>query len=232
MRFWKRTGTSWGYQGQFQLHSLVSGTSMSYATAMASSMDGVWLLVGNKNHPTSSLVNSGRVNFIKKTATGWDYSWVLKTATVPTAGDMFGSVVALAPDSTWALVASSGANKIESFSRAGDVWTLRGSLPMSGAKFTISTLTTIDPEKDVLELSPNGNYAYLGHRGYDNPNVAGTYNGAVFIWKRNGNAWDQEAVISPSSGSYFGEVVKLSSDGIKLFIENRRSNDRDLLIYE
>ena len=153
--------------------------------------------------------NAGSAYVFKRTGTSWaQEAKLLATDGAGAAGDRFGNSVSISGD--YAVVGAyldddngTDAGSAYVFKRTGTSWAQEAKLLASdggvGDRFGNS-------------VSISGDYAVVGAAG-DRDN--GTYSGSVYVFKRSGTSWTQEAKLLPSDGAAndeFGTSVSISGN--------------------
>lgn len=115
--------------------------------------------------------------------------------------------------------------------RTGDVWTQAAVLqPQSG-----DTADSFGSVYSGLSMSGDGMTAVVGGIGIDHSDTSGAWGswasaGGIYIYKRTGNSWSQQARIeSPivSNSIWFGRSTQLSRDGNVLIVNSQAHNNNN-----
>lgn len=220
-----------------------------FGISVALSADGDTLIVGSTGEssdadggpPNSLTSKSGAAYIFTRNANVWSQQAYLK-ASNPGYSDQFGMTVAVSGDGNIVLVAApfedgsgtginpqyadeyaqnSGAAYL--FSRTGSSWAQLGYVKASNttaaAQFgnslaidqTGDTFAVGSAQEEGQSTGVNGNQLAKGV----------TASGAVYVFRRAGQTWSQEAYVKASntaSESYFGTAISLSNDGAMLAV--------------
>lgn len=216
------------------------------ATNEDSSANGI-----NGNQTDNSLGNSGAVYVFTRVGNNWSQQAYIKASNSDT-NDAFGFIVDLSDDGNTLAVGaynessdatgingnqnsnnspSSGAVYV--FTRFASVWTQEAYIKASN-----NDAVSADNFGSSLSLSSNGNTLVVG-APYEDSNATGlngdetnnsaTNSGAVYVFTRSANIWEQQAYVKASnaeSDDAFGAIIALSNDGNTLAISavNEDSN--------
>lgn len=150
---------------------------------------------------------TGAAYVFKRDADSWDHEAKL-TASDASAGDFFGRSVCISGD--YIVVGAMGVyNEARSagaayvFKRSGVNWSQQ------------AKLLPDDPAEDAyfgISVSIDGDYIAVGAYGDDEE---GSYTGAVYVFKRDGEDWDQQTKLladDAAGGDYFGYSVSICGD--------------------
>jgi hypothetical protein len=203
-----RTATGWHIQGKPIVPSGASGYRPSVGSSVALSRDGnVALVAGEGNAGT------GAVWVFRRSATTWSQDG--PTLSDPAAPHFaaFGFSVALSADGKTALIvemrgAAGGDDRAFIYVRSASGWSQQATLtPSDQVAYTGHSGSDIGSGA----LSADGSAVILGGPGEN------TTMGAVWIFRRSGASWSQEAgPLTPNDqigNSHFGLGVALSADG-------------------
>lgn len=189
---------------------------------------------GNQNDNT--FVNSGAVYVYARTGEVWAQQAYIKASNTG-ANDFFGDSVALSADGKTLVVgavressAVTGVNGIQDdnsnadsgavyvYARAGGVWMQQAYIKASNTSshdyFGASVVLSANGETLVVG-APQEDSAATGVGGDQGDNTAESA-GAVYVYKRDGSVWAQQAYIKASNtgeGDFFGNSVALGADG-------------------
>ncbi|MDZ7829201.1 MAG: hypothetical protein U5K33_06850 [Halofilum sp. (in: g-proteobacteria)] len=209
-------GGDWSEQATFQ--GTNTGATDRFGASVALSANGDTLAVGSPLDDGTAL-NAGAVYVFTRSDSSWGEEEYIE-ASVPAAGDVFGTSVALSEDGNILAVGAIGKDGGASqegaaylFTRGGSTWTER------------DTVVSTTPENNDLlgyrvALSANGRTLAVG-AVQDGASDRPTGAGAVHVFT-DGNAdddWDflQEVhAPSPEKGAKFGASVALSDSGDRL----------------
>jgi cysteine-rich repeat protein len=245
----RRTGTSWEQEAYLKASNTGAGDFFGQSVALSDNALAVGAFwedsaaqgVGG-NQADNGAVDSGAVYVFRRTDTGWQQEAYLKASNTG-ASDLFGIRVALSGD-TLAVGAHSedsaaqgvGGDQVDNgapdsgavyvFRRMGTSWQQEayvkasntGAGDLFGASVALSgeTLAVAATLEDSAATGLNGNQA-------DNSAAA---SGAVYVFRRTGTAWQQEAYVKASNtgaGDYFGYSVELSGDTLAVGASNEDS---------
>lgn len=189
----------------------------------------------------NSLISSGAVYLFVRNGSTWTQQAYIKASNTGD-GDIFGYSVSLSADGNTLVVgapgedsnatgvngnqtdntvSSSGATYV--FTRAGSTWTqqayIKASNPDPGDDFG-NTVTLSGDGNTLAVAAPLENGNATGINGNEADNSAGE-SGAVYVFKRNGSMWSQEAYVKASNtamSDIFGYSMALSFDGNTLTV--------------
>ena len=243
-----RIGTVWSQQAY--LKASYTYPNNQFGNAVALSADGNTLAVGTnlENQPGVNFSGAvGAVYVYTRSGTSWLLGAYVK-ASNPQAGDQFGSSVALSSDgSTLAIGAigeasnatgingnqtdnsASDAGAVYVFTRNGDIWSQQAYVKASNAKggdysrpgdqFGYSVALSADGGTLAVGAQYEASAA-TGVNG-DQTDKSALEAGAVYVFTRSGNIWNQQAYVKASNtnaADNFGSSVALSSDGSTLAV--------------
>jgi hypothetical protein len=238
----RRTGTVWQQEAYLKASNTGAGDYFGYSVALSgdtlavaavhegSAAPGVG---GNQDDNTAS--SSGAVYVFRRTGTVWQQEAYLKASNTG-AGDLFAHSVALSGD-TLAVGAvhedsvaqgvggnqddntASSSGAVYVFRRTGTVWQqeayLKASNTGAGDFFGISVALS----GDTLAVGASAeDSAARGVGGNQGDNTA-TDSGAVYVFRRTGTVWRQEAYVKASNTGatdFFGHNVALSGDTLAI----------------
>ncbi len=116
-----------------------------------------------------------------------------------------------------------GGGAVYVFRRSGDTWTQEAYIKASntGLNDFFGTPLSLSSDGTVLAVGAyHEDSAATGVNGNQSDNSAG-FSGAVYVFRRSGGTWAQEAYIKASNtgtGDFFGDSLSLSSDGTVLAV--------------
>jgi hypothetical protein len=202
------SGNTWTQQQKI----LASDEMNKFGEAVALSSDGNSLIVGDWANSSGT----GSIYFFTRSGNTWTQQQKI-LASDATSGDRFGISVALSSDATKLIVGASRVNSNAGaayyFTRSGNTWTQQ-------QKFLASDGSgTSDQFGAEVTLSGDGSSLIVGAFAEDSN--ATTNNGAAYFFTRSGNTWtQQQKFLASDSADYenFGEIARLSSDGLTLMI--------------
>ena len=201
-----RTGGAWSQQAYVKASNPGSDDLFGYSVALSS--DGDTLAVGAVHEDTDA--TGGAAYVFTRTGVLWSQEAYIK-ASNPSAYSFFGGDVAL-DDSGDTLAVGAGLESLTGaaymFTRADGVWSqqahLQAAIPIEFESFGYG-----------IGLSGDGNTLGVGAIGSTFVPVGYPFVlGAVYVFRREGSAWAQEAIVKTGSlGDDFGTGVRLSTDG-------------------
>ena len=204
----------------------------------------------NGNQNDDSAYNAGAVYVFTGNAGNWTQQAYIKASNAD-GGDHFGNFVALSADGDtmavaafWESGAATGVNGNQAdnsipnagaayiFTRSGTTWTQQAYIKASntGTAGVDGVQSDGDQYAFSLALSGDGNTLAIGAvtedsnaTGFDGDqgDDSAMSSGAVYVYRRTGNDWSQQAYIKspptadadPTNGDYFGYSLGLSADG-------------------
>lgn len=215
-------GTRWvsfTQQDQFGGWGDVSATETGFGTSSdgdaqdklgsSVSISGDYAIIGADAHDTNGNNAQGKAYVFRKTGAIWTEEDIL-TASDGAANDFFGRSVSISGD--YAIVGAglhdTGGNfnqgKAYIFKRSGTTWNEEDILTASdGAEINIFGHS----------VSISGDYAVIG--AYLHDTGGNTFQGKAYIFKRDGTAWSEQAILTSSDGvaeDEFGFSVSISGD--------------------
>jgi hypothetical protein len=200
----KRTGASWAQEAKIQAADKQAGDF--FGTSV--SIDGDYALVGARTEDTGGS-DVGAAYIFKRTGTSWGQEAKIQ-ASDKQASDSFGSSSSISGD--YAIVGAYFENTGGSRAGAAYVFKRTGASWAEEARIQAS-----DKEANDLfgaSISLDGDYAVVGAYSED---TGGADAGAVYVFKRTGTTWTEEAKIQASdkeSADSFGSWVSISGDYI------------------
>lgn len=245
-----RNGTTWSQQAYIKGSD--SGESDFFGWSVALSGDGATLAVGavyedsaatgiDGDQAGDSAPYAGAVYVFARREAAWSQQAYVKAAG-PSAGDHFGSCVALsgdgstlavgAPDEDSAATGIGGdqtddsardAGAVYVFRRSGATWSQQAYVKASNTdasdRFGASVALSADGATlAVGALQEDGAATGIGGNQADN---SGPDAGAVYMFRRSGATWNLPAYVKASNtekGDSFGASVALSADGATLAV--------------
>lgn len=126
--------------------------------------------------------------------------------------DQFGKSVSVSGDGNTAIVGASftdepasGAGSVYVFTRSGDTWSQKFKIVASDGQQN-------DFFGESVDISDDGNYAIIGATGDDDRSQR---SGAVYVFKRSGETWNQQTKLTPSGNTeaIVGLSSSISADG-------------------
>jgi hypothetical protein len=203
-----RTGINTWDQGAKIVPS--DGAASDYfGESVGISGDGMYAIVGSRYADVVGDASGSAYIFTRTGTNSWDNGITL-APTDPAVSDYFGESVAISGDGTYAVVGArnvSGGGALYVFKRTGSSW----GTPI---KLVASDRVSNDRLGSSVAISGDENYIISGapYR-----NTAGTYSGAVYIFKRTGtNTWDNGTKIvatDAAGGDQFGYRVAITNYG-------------------
>lgn len=203
----KRTGGSWS-QDQKLTTPPPAFANDEFGT-VAISGDGTTVLVGARKADVGGVNNQGAAYVFIESGGTWIVQDTL-LAVGAAASDSFGASTALAANGNAALVGASHEGAIPAtsgaayvFARGAGVWAQQDSL-------TASDGTAGDRFGSASALSDDGDTGLVGAWG------SNLFQGAAYVYTRNGVSWTEEQKLTASDGvanDFFGNATALSGDG-------------------
>ncbi len=225
-----------------------------FGWAVSLSGDGNTLAVGANQEGSASagaeddntVIGSGAVYVFRRNGGVWSQQAYIK-ASNPGMNDLFGRSISLSADGNTLAVgadqedgSANGTNGVQTntaldsgavyvFRRNGGVWSQQ-------AYIKASNTGAGDTFGESVSLSVDGNTLAVGAHQEDSisagVNMAqnsnnSTNSGAVYVFRRNGGVWSQQAYIKASNsgaGDFFGESLSLSGDGDTLAVGAREED--------
>ena len=198
-----RTGTTWTQKQKMTAADAGAGDSFGYSLAVTSST----LAVGAV-YDSSLDADEGSAYAFAYSGSTWAQQAKVDGPD-SAARDFFGVSVSLSGDT--ALVGAMGDSPAGSSSGSAYVYTRNNSEWLEQQKLVASDATPGDQFGRSVSIS--GDTAIVGAYAYSVN--TGTKSGAAYIFTRSGNAWTQQAKLSPSDGAAgdcFGVSVAISGD--------------------
>ncbi|MCH8305454.1 MAG: T9SS type A sorting domain-containing protein [Candidatus Marinimicrobia bacterium] len=198
----KRSGAGWAQES----HLLASDGAIGDQFGRSVSISGDYVVVGARYNDHNG-TDAGSAYVFKRADTSWAQESQLLASDGAT-GDFFGSSVSISGDYVVVGAFQDGDNGIYSgsayvFKRADTSW-------VQEAKLLPSDGGAIDGFG--ISVSISGDYVVVGAWGDDDN---GSKSGSVYVFKRAGSIWTQEAKLLPSDGAtddWFGSSVSISGD--------------------
>jgi len=203
----KENGVGWGFTSakEYQNAGIIGGLAGDYF-GKSVSIEGDYAVIGAD---AKSVLRGKAYIFRRSNGTYWNQSIEL-AASDALSGDVFGSSVAISGD--YVIIGAPqkfvGTNdrqgKAYIFKRSGSTWAEEAGL-------TASDGTAFDFFGKTVAIS--GDYAIIG--ASDKKIGANFFQGKVYIFKRTGTTWAQQAGITPADAAAddkFGQSVSLSGD--------------------
>jgi hypothetical protein len=240
-----RSGTTWTQQAYLKAHQVTAGDSFGTSVAVsgdtvvvgASGEDSSTTGVTVSGTPNESTADSGAAYVFVRSGTAWTQQAYLKADQV-TAGDLFGTSVAVAGDTVvvgaYAEASSttgvnSTANELSSYAGAAYVfarsvtggvtaWSQQAYLKASQVSAGDAFGNSVAVSGDTVVVGATGEDS--GITGVDStPNESATDAGAAYVFVRSGTTWSQQAYLKASnapvgvgSNDNFGYAVAVSGD--------------------
>ena len=198
----KRSGKRWIQE----THLLASDGATGDQFGRSVSISGDYVVVGARYNDENG-INAGSAYVFKRN----DTAWIQEAHLLPldgAANQFFGSSVSISGDYVLSGAFQDDDNGFFSgsayvFKRTGESWA-------EEAKLLSSDGVTFDGFGISVAIS--GDYALVGAWGEDDN---GSKSGAVYVFKRTGTSWAEEAKLLPSDGEandWFGSSVAISGD--------------------
>ncbi|MFG0329720.1 MAG: hypothetical protein ACF8PN_07460 [Phycisphaerales bacterium] len=175
-----------------------------FGWSVALSGDGRALVVGALTDDIAGQ-NSGAVYVYGRTDSGWTLFDRLEPSDYST-GDLFGASVGISSDGSTIVAGATNTDTVRVFERAGTRW-------IEQAAFDASSTQSGDRFGESLDLSADGDTLLVGAPRVRN--ARGAFEGAAYIFERDGSNWSESAMIRPetSTGVSFGWALALAQDG-------------------
>jgi hypothetical protein len=181
---------------------------IEYGAYMSITPNGDRALI-SAHHAHTGATKAGRVYSWTRSGSTWTQEAVLIEPT-QTANSYFGSAVSINAAGTECAIAAFGATvgsttgvgAVYVFTRSGSTWTLQQKVVMSGtpiANTNFGGKTGRTVYGNVMELV--GDYLYVGAQTDD---TDGTDNGALYVFRRSGTTWTQNAKLYGDTGQAVG----------------------------
>jgi len=193
----------------------------------------------NGDQFNNSAANSGAVYIFVRSESGWHLQAYIKASNTGTR-DEFGSSVSLSDDGNtlavgapWEDSSATGINNNENdnaaadsgaayiFSRNGTTWSQQAYIKASntdpGDKFG-NTLSLSGDGNTLAVSAPREDSSATGINGNENDNAV-TDSGAVYLFTRSGNSWNQQAYLkadTTETNDWFGISLALNGNGNRL----------------
>jgi hypothetical protein len=235
----RRTGTTW----QQEAYLKASNTDLNDSFGISVAFAGDTLAVGangeasaatgvNGNQGDNSIPGSGAVYVFRHTGTAWEQEAYLKASNTgaDVYGDNFGVSVGLAGDilavgAHGEASAATGVNgnqddnsapgsgAVYVFRRSGSTWEQEAYLKASNAEAGDFFGLRLALSGDVLAVGADSEASAATGVNGDQTDNSATSRGAVYVFRRNGTIWQQEAYVKASrGGASFGHSMALSDD--------------------
>ena len=201
-----RSGSTWSQQAK--LIALDGATEDQFGSAIAISPDGGTALIGAPGHQ-----NLGAAYIFGRSGSGWAQQSELTQPGGGSAGDTFGSSVAIAGGT--ALVSNPA---LQAGPAAGDgaVYVFTGSGAAWVPRATLASEVALDNFGASVSLSSSGDTALVGAPTQADPAATGAGNGSAYVFAGSGPSWSEQRVLTATDGAVgdtFGSAVALSGAG-------------------
>jgi hypothetical protein len=234
----RRSGTIWQQEAYIKASNTGSGDGFGHSVALSGDTlavgafgeDGGFQGVGaNQNSDAAS--SAGAVYVFRRSSGTWQQEVYIKASNAA-SGDSFGHSVALSGD-TLAVGAyaedsaaqgvngdqisnaASGSGAVYVFRRSGSTWQQEAYVKASNTGASDEFGTTMALAGDTLAVGAYGeDSAALGVGGDQSSNSASS-SGAVYVFRRSGTTWRQDAYVKASNtgaNDRFGDSLALSGD--------------------
>jgi hypothetical protein len=245
-----RSGSTWGQQAYVKASNTDAGDYFGWSVALSdngstmavgayaetSATTGI-----NGNQADNSAYNAGAVYVFTRSGATWSQQAYVKASNTGVY-DYFGLRVALSGDGTTLAVgaqneasaatgiggdqasnSAADAGAVYVFTRSGTTWSqqayVKASNTGAGDRFGISV--ALSGDGSTLAVSAELEDSAATGIGGDQTSNSATEAGAVYVFKRSGTAWSQQAYVKASNtgaGDGFGVSVGLTSDGATLVV--------------
>ncbi|HUQ03329.1 MAG TPA: hypothetical protein VM261_12590 [Kofleriaceae bacterium] len=226
VQVWRRAGLTWTMVPSLAASSAANGDGFGTSVDVY----GDTIAVGAPNKPDGGATPSGAVYVFRRTG-GWFVEEAVIRAPAGASGGYFGNAISLGEDrlvisaegdgSAVAGISTtpgtdlgavhSGAAYV--FHRSGTTWTLEAYIKASNPGMDDAFGRSLDLDGALLVVGAPGE-ASAGNDQQDN---SAPLAGAVYVFRRSGTAWTQEAYLkspAPSAEDLFGESVSARRDTI------------------
>lgn len=203
----KRTGTTWTQQARLVDSDGTSGDKFGCAVAI----DGNTILVGAELNGHSGVLGAGAAFVFVRNGDTWSQQAKL-VAPDAAAYDLFGHSVALCDDTAVMGAINNNSNGIIRvgsayvFLRSGTSWSMQSELIASDA---------LTQDKLGSAVAISGDTIAAGAVDADVPGLNGLSAGAVYVFTRFNDTWQQQAKLrgqDTAGGDNFGNAIALSGD--------------------
>ncbi|WP_428261618.1 cadherin-like beta sandwich domain-containing protein [Haliangium sp.] len=235
----RRLDSGWGQEAYLKAANAEAGDSFGYSVAVGGDMLAVSAMREDSadadNPDDNSTANSGAVYVFRRLASGWVQEAYLKASNAG-ADDQFGNSIALDGD-----LLAVGADREASADTGVDADQGGDGAPDSGAVYVFRRSGTSWVQEAYLKASNTGAGDHFGTSvslagdflavGADQEDSAATGidgeqandstpdSGAVYLFRRSGASWVQEAYLKASNtgrGDLFGDAVAVSGDTLAI----------------
>jgi hypothetical protein len=193
----KREGSTWNEQAKL--------TAPAYLFGLSVSISGDYAAIG-----APGTYGTGVVYIFKRNGSSWEEETKL-TVSDASSGAWFGSAVSIHDD--YILIGASRDSGIMQRGGSAYIFNREGSTWVEQAKIVGSAVGVNDAFGSSVAL--DGNYAIVGAPQYEWEPEVGPGPGAVYVFKREGTAWLEQAKLAPINGTadnLFGDSVSISGD--------------------
>ncbi len=236
----KRTGTTWALEAYLKAPN--SGMFDRFGSSVSVSSDTI--VVGayqeDSNQTTinngttantdNNLADSGAVYVFKRTGTTWAQEAYLKASNA-SAVDHFGGSVSVSSDTiVVGAPAAAGSGKAYVFKRTGTTWAQEAILNAPNAEVNDNFGSSVYLSSDTIVVGAeqeDSNQTTITNGTTASADNLATDSGAVYVFKRTGTVWAQEAYLKASNAEAndkFGYRVSVSSDTIVVGAYQEDSN--------
>jgi hypothetical protein len=236
----RRTGTSWQQEAYLKASNTGAGDELGISVALA----GDTLAAGARGEDSAATgidgdqwdgnePGSGAVYVFRRSGTRWQQEAYLKASNTGT-GDELGTSVALAGDTlaAGAWGEASAATGIDGdqdddsaprsgavyvFRRTGTGWQQEAYLKASNTDAGDELGTSVTLSGEALAVGAQGEDSASQGEDGDQRDDSAPASGAVYVFRRAGTSWDQEAYVKASNSSAyagFGASVSLAGDAL------------------
>ena len=223
----ERNGSTWSERMRIrQLSTSDQDSNDYYGNAVDIDEDGTFVVVGSaRDRGNDSAINPGNgAIYARGPWTGSAYGEVKLTASDGSLEDRFGHDVAISGNGSYIIVGSRDKD-VSGQGNAGGVYIYE----RTGSSFSGATETIIDNPVPAssdnfgasVDINYDGTWAAIGSPGDDDEASSA---GAVFVYKRTGSSWTQQAKLvaaDAAASDILGNGpggIQISNDGTKIVV--------------
>jgi FG-GAP repeat len=205
-----RDGAGWVEQAQLRPADPEHGDSFGDSVGLS----GDTAVVGVPFADSPAGAASGRVDVFRRVGAAW-YLEAQLTSDPPVALDHFASAVAIDGDTLLVGGHTLPTGSVHVFRRVGTTWTLETVLSPDAGSAAESFGFSVDLDEDVALVGDPGYGGFFGQVG-----------GAAFVFRRTGQTWIQEALLTASNaGSKLNLGYSVSVEGERALVGSPSGTD-------